>query len=79
LPFHHNSEEYLDAYLHDSGIADQKATPLGRSMNKERELSEIRMSRQDVFRMIKGTVMRLSLAPLPTAIPSVRPGLRPIC
>jgi site-specific recombinase XerD len=53
LPVHHKSEEYLDAYLRAAGIADQKNTPLWRSMTKERELSEIRMNRQDVFRMIK--------------------------
>jgi len=49
----HKSEEYLDAYLRTAGIADQKGTPLWRSMTKERELSDIRMNRQDVFRMIK--------------------------
>jgi len=53
LPVHHKSEEYLDAYLRVTGIADQKDTPLWRSMTKERELREIRMNRQDVFRMIK--------------------------
>jgi integrase/recombinase XerD len=53
LPVHHKSEEYLDTYLRDAAIADQKGSPLWRSMTKERGLSESRMSRQDVFRMIK--------------------------
>ena len=33
---HHKAEEYLDAYLKQSGIAGQKATPLWRSMTKQR-------------------------------------------
>jgi len=40
LPVHHKSEEYLDAYLRAASIADQKGTPLWRSMTNERELSE---------------------------------------
>jgi integrase/recombinase XerD len=53
VPAHHKTEEYLDAYLHAVGLADQKGTPLWRSMTKERALGDVRMSRQDVFRMIK--------------------------
>jgi hypothetical protein len=34
-------------------MADQKGTPLWRSLTKERGLGDARMSRQDVFRMIK--------------------------
>jgi integrase/recombinase XerD len=61
LPVHHKSEEYLDAYLRTAGIADQKGTPLWRSMTKERELSESRMNRQDVFRMIKRRCHQIEL------------------
>jgi integrase/recombinase XerD len=53
VPAHHKTEEYLDAYLHGVGLADQKGPPLWRSMTKERGLGDARMSRQDVFRMIK--------------------------
>jgi integrase/recombinase XerD len=53
VPAHHKTEEYLDAYLHTVGLTDQKGTPLWRSMTKERDLGDARMSRQDVFRMIK--------------------------
>ena len=53
VPVHHKAEEYLDAYLRAAGITDQKGTPLWRSMTKERGFGAERMSRQDVFRMIK--------------------------
>jgi integrase/recombinase XerD len=53
VPAHHKTEQYLDAYLHAAGLADQKGTPLWRSMTKERGLGDARMGRQDVFRMIK--------------------------
>src|SRR5208337_4246438 len=50
---HHKAEEYLHAYLRAAGIADHKGTPLWRSMTKERGFGAGRMSRQDVFRMVK--------------------------
>ncbi len=53
VPVHHKAEEYLDAYLRAAGITDQKGTPLWRSMTKERGFGAERMSRQDVFRMVK--------------------------
>src|ERR1700677_518833 len=53
VPAHHKTEEYLDAYLHVLGVADQKGTPLWRSLTKERNLGDARMNRQVVFRMIK--------------------------
>jgi integrase/recombinase XerD len=53
VPAHHKTEEYLDAYLHALGAADQKGTPLWRSLTKERNLGDARMNRQDVFRMVK--------------------------
>jgi hypothetical protein len=43
----------LDAYLKAAGMADQKGTPLWRAMTKERGWGDGRMSRQDVFRIIK--------------------------
>ena len=53
VPAHHKTKEYLDAYLHAAGLADQKSTPLWRSLTKKRGLGDSRMNRQDVFRMIK--------------------------
>jgi integrase/recombinase XerD len=63
LPVHHKAEEYLDAYIKAAGIGGEKGTPLWRCMTKEldrkqpspvgRTFGEGRMSRQDIFRMIK--------------------------
>ncbi|MBV8817799.1 MAG: tyrosine-type recombinase/integrase [Acidobacteriaceae bacterium] len=53
VPAHHKAEEYLDAYIAAAGIGNDGRTPLWRSMTKERGYGENRMTRIDVFRMIK--------------------------
>ena len=53
LPAHHRAEAYLDAYLEAAGIAAERGSPLWRSLTRTRELGERRMSRVDVFRMVK--------------------------
>jgi site-specific recombinase XerD len=53
VPAHHNAEAYVDAYLTAAGIADQKKSPLFRTINKHRQLTESPMYREDVLRMIK--------------------------
>ncbi len=53
VPAHHNAEAYMDAYLAEAGIAGEKKTPLFRSVNKSRKLTENPLSRNDVLRMIK--------------------------
>ena len=61
LPVHHKGEEYLDAYLETAGIAADRGTPLWRSLTRTRELGERRMSRVDVFRMVKRRVKAAEL------------------
>ena len=56
LPVHHTAEAALDAYLDAAGIAAEKDAPLWRTLTRQRELSGRRMSRVDVFRMIKRRV-----------------------
>ena len=56
LPVHHKAEAYLDAYLAGAGIAGERGSPLWRSLTRTRELGERRMSRVDVFRMVKRRV-----------------------
>ena len=34
VPAHHNADEYLDAYLKASGIADAKKSPLFRTIDR---------------------------------------------
>jgi site-specific recombinase XerD len=53
VPAHHKAEAYIDAYIGAAGIADQKKSPLFRSINKHRQLTKTPMHRVDVFRMIK--------------------------
>ena len=53
LPVHHKAEAYLDAYLDAAGIAAEKDAPLWRSMPRAGGMGARRMSRVDVFRMIK--------------------------
>ena len=61
LPVHHTAEAYLDAYLDAVGIADAAGTPLWRTLTRGREFSDRRMSRVDVFRMIKRRVTAAGL------------------
>ncbi|MFN7964911.1 MAG: tyrosine-type recombinase/integrase [Acidobacteriota bacterium] len=53
LPVHHKAEEYLDAYVAAAGIGRKKDTPLFRSMNRERNLTQARLTRTDVLRLVK--------------------------
>jgi site-specific recombinase XerD len=54
VPAHHNAEAYLDAYLSTAGIAVDKKNPLFRSVaGNTNVLKNERLSRTDVFRMVK--------------------------
>jgi len=53
VPAHHNAEAYLDAYIEGAGIAGEKKTPLFRTLDRHRSLTEERITRNDVLRMIK--------------------------
>jgi integrase/recombinase XerD len=54
VPAHHSAEEYLDAYFVVAGIADDRKGPLFRSgAGRSNVLTKDRMSRTDVFRMVK--------------------------
>ena len=61
VPVHHTAEAYLDAYLDAAGIADETGAPLWRTLTRARGLSGRRMSRVDVFRMIKRRVKAVGL------------------
>jgi site-specific recombinase XerD len=54
VPAHHNAELYLDEYIEAAGFADDKKGALFRSAaGRTGRLTEHRMSRVDVLRMIK--------------------------
>ena len=61
MSVHHKAEAYLDAYLAAAGIAVEKDSPLWRSMPRAVGLSARRMSRVNVFRMIKRRVKTVGL------------------
>jgi site-specific recombinase XerD len=63
LPAHHKAEEYLDAYIAAAGIADQRGTPLFRSLDRQRHLTDRRLHRIDVLAMIKRRARRAGLSP----------------
>lgn len=54
VPAHHNAEEYLDAYLEAAKSENwSKKAPLFRTISRERAITEARMTRTDVLRMVK--------------------------
>jgi integrase/recombinase XerD len=53
LPVHHQAQKYLNAYITAAGLRNHTDSPLWRTMTKHRGFSERRMSRVDVFRMVK--------------------------
>jgi site-specific recombinase XerD len=54
VPAHHNAEAYLDHYIEEAKIADDKKGPLFRTaVGKTKKLTTRPMHRIDVFRMIR--------------------------
>jgi integrase/recombinase XerD len=62
VPAHHNAEKYVDAYLDAAGIAGQKKTPLFRSLDTHRKLTDRPMDRNDALRMIKRRAKAIGLS-----------------
>jgi len=56
VPAHHNADAYIDAYLKAAVIEHDKKSPLFRSIDQHRQITERPMSRTDVLRMIKRRV-----------------------
>jgi integrase/recombinase XerD len=61
VPCHHNAEAYLDAYRDAAGIRDEKNSPLFRSVDNRRKLTENPMTRTDVLRMVKRRALQAGL------------------
>jgi site-specific recombinase XerD len=53
VPAHHTAEGYLDAYLLAAGIAEEKKSPLFRSITSRGQISDRAMTRNDALRMVK--------------------------
>lgn len=63
VPAHHNADEYLDAYLKSAGIADEKKSPLFRTVAGSGRLTERGLTRNDALRMIKRRAKAAGLSP----------------
>ena len=61
VPAHRNAEEYLDAYLDAVGIWDEKKSPLFRSVDRTKNITENPLARTDVLRMVKRRAMAAAL------------------
>lgn len=53
VPAHHSAEAYLDAYMLAAGIAEEKKSPLFRSVTRHGQFSPRQMTRNDALRMVK--------------------------
>lgn len=62
IPLHPKAKAYLDAYIGAAGIAEEPDAPLWRTMTKERTFSGERVSRVDIFRMVKRRLRDADLA-----------------
>lgn len=63
VPSHHKAEEYMDAYLAAAGIAAQRGTPLFRTLDRRRHLTDRRLHRCEVLAMVKRRARRAGLPP----------------
>ncbi len=62
LPAHHNLEAYLDEYIRGAGLEDAKNSPLFRkAKSRNSELTEERMGRRAVYRMIQRRALAAGL------------------
>lgn len=53
VPAHHNADEYLDAYIKATGIAATKNSPLFRTVNRQGQITDRGLTRNDALRMVK--------------------------
>jgi len=53
VPAHHTAEHYVDEYLSGSGIASEPSSPLFRTVDRRRGLTQRRMQRREVLAMVK--------------------------
>jgi integrase/recombinase XerD len=61
VPVHHRAEQYIDAYLRGAGILFEKWSPLFRTIDRHRRLTDRRLHRREVLAMIKKYAKRAGL------------------
>lgn len=62
VPAHHKAEEYVDAYLQAAGIGGDRGTPLFRTLDRHRNLTDRRMHRAEVLGMVKRRAKQAGIA-----------------
>jgi site-specific recombinase XerD len=53
VPAHHNAQAYLDGYIQAARVADEKKSPLFRTINRQGHITPRGMTRSDALRMVK--------------------------
>ena len=53
VPAHHNADQYIHEYIEAAGIAEERRTPLFRSLDRRRQLTDRRITRREVLAMVK--------------------------
>jgi integrase len=61
VPAHHNAADYLDAYLEAAGIASEKKSPLFRSIDRHRTLTDRPLDARNALDMIKRRAKAIGL------------------
>ncbi len=61
MPLNHHAEEAVLAYVDASGLWGRSETPLFRTLNRKRNLTENRMYRQDAWAMVKRKARKAGL------------------
>jgi integrase len=61
VPAHHKAEEYLDAYLFAAGLDVEPKTPLFRSLDRHRRLTDRCIDRREVLAMVKRRALAAGL------------------
>ena len=63
VPVHHTAEEYVDAYIEQANIAATPKQALFRTISRCRQLTDRRLHRTDVLRMVKRRARNAGLPP----------------
>src|SRR5262249_5701362 len=61
VPAHHNVEAYVDEYVAAASIGEDKRSPLFRTLDRHRCLTDRRMHRNEVLGMVKRRVRAVGL------------------
>lgn len=63
VPAHHLAEEYLDVYVESAGLAEDRSSPLFRTLDRKGNLTARRLHRLEALAMIKRRARKAGLPP----------------